>query len=195
MGDSRHWSESSCRWWLWSPRSPYASFASATDWRCWHGTSLSRKISRWGERRWWRRAATARQHTGRYRQPGTDKLNTMSAVESAVVADSWADALVTIHLHCPRNDNQQTTRESIMDNCKIELNKEGMQHTEMQENTNTTMNKILFQSARNVATNKMPIVIYGFLFFCECNLQLQDLSKHEHNGLHELYIICRSYDC
>jgi hypothetical protein len=54
-----------------------------------------------------------------------------------------------------------------MDNCKIELNKEGMQHTEMQENTNTTMNKILFQSARNVATNKMPIVIYGFLFFCE----------------------------
>jgi hypothetical protein len=82
-----------------------------------------------------------------------------------------------------------------MDNCKIELNKEGMQHTEMQENTNTTMNKILFQSARNVATNKMPIVIYGFLFFCECNLQLQDLSKHEHNGLHELYIICRSYDC
>ena len=66
------------------------------------------------------------------------------------------------------------------------------------------MNKILFQSARNVATNKMPIVIYGFLFFCEywtaitskreemayCNLQLQDLSKHEHSGLHEQCILC-----
>jgi hypothetical protein len=71
----------------------------------------------------------ARQHTGRYRQSGTDKLNTMLAVESVVVADSWADALATIHLQRPWNKNQQLTRESVIDNCKIEWNKEGMQHT------------------------------------------------------------------
>jgi hypothetical protein len=111
-------------------RGAHTSLASATDWRCWHGTSLGRKMSRWGERsRRWKRAATASQHTGCYRQPGTDKLNTLPVVESVVVADSWADALATIHLQRPQNYNQQTTTESIIDTYKIEWNKEGMQHT------------------------------------------------------------------
>jgi hypothetical protein len=103
-------------------------------------------------------------HTGRYRQPGTNKLNTMSAVEPVVVADSWANALATIHLQCPRTDNQQTTRESIIDNCKIEWTYKRCKKTLTQQWTNSVS---IRTECWNVATKKMPIVIYDFLFFCE----------------------------
>jgi hypothetical protein len=70
-------------------------------------------------------------------------------------------------------------RESIIDTyIKLSGIKRGCNIQEMQENTITTMNKILFQSARNVATNKMPIDIYGSCSsFVSIELQLRVSGK------------------